>query len=109
MRTALLLLLGIISACSESDAPPSIETSPEVRVECFVRDPECTTSYRLAMEAVDARFSPHVVRASVRPTDVRLCPDGDPRYDVELTDETGHTVEITVAMMQGGDLFACTY
>ena len=80
-----------------------------MRVECFVPDPDCTTSYQLAMEAVDPRFSPDVVLASVRPSDVRLCPSGDPRYDVELTDDRGQSIEVTVAMMRGGELIACTY
>jgi hypothetical protein len=109
VRIALLLLLGVASACSRSDEPPSIHSSPEVRLQCIVPDRDGATAYQLAVEAVDPRFSPHVVRARVLPTDVRLCPDGDPRYDVELTNDRGQSIEVTVAMMRDGELVACTY
>lgn len=114
MRKALLLLLGVMSACSSGDdssgdEPPPVEASPGVRVECFVPNVDCTTSYQLAMEAVDPRFSPGVVHATVRETEVRLCPYGDPRYDVALIDDQGQSIEITIALMPIGKLIACTY
>ncbi len=108
MRIAILLLLGVVSACLNNE-PPSIEASTGVRVRCFVPEPDCTTSYRLAIEAVDPRFSPNVRRADVRATEVRLCPYGDPQYDVDLTDDKGQVIEVTVARMDDGELIACTY
>jgi hypothetical protein len=115
MRRAFLLVIWLASACSGNDELPTVsegfaspEATPGVGVRCFVQERDCTRSYQLAMEAVDPRFAPGVVRASVRATEVRLCSEGDPRYDVELTDHDGQSIEITVAM-RGGELVACTY
>ncbi len=45
----------------------------------------------------------------MRATEVRLCPYGDPQYDVDLTDDKGQVIEVTVARMDDGELIACTY
>jgi hypothetical protein len=80
-----------------------------ISAECQIADP-CDPVVDAAFVSLQDALAQRVDRWTVRPTDVRLCTEGDPLYDVvSIDDHTNDAVEVTVARAEDGRLEACTY
>jgi hypothetical protein len=97
MRAAAASALIVLAGCS---APAA---------DCQVADP-CGPVAEVAFASLQESFAQRVDRWVVEPTQVRLCMDGEPVYDVTFIDDaSGEDVEVTVARAEDGRLYACTY
>jgi hypothetical protein len=97
MRAVAASVLIIVGGCS----PPATD--------CQITGP-CGPVVEVAFASLQESFAQRVDRWVVEPTQVRLCMDGEPIYDVTFMDDaSGENVEVTVAKAEDGRLYACTY
>ncbi|MDQ2674777.1 MAG: hypothetical protein M3Y40_08985 [Chloroflexota bacterium] len=77
--------------------------------DCQIADP-CGPVVDAAFASLQDTFAERASGWVVVPTEVRLCMEGDPLYDVTFRDDvTNDYVEVTVARTEDGQLVACTY